>query len=100
MPPTNNPNDNLDSLLTMEEVMAVVKLGKTACREALKAPGAPAPVVFNVRCHRWWASEVFAWLRQLQAPASPAATSRVTSVVASATPVRRAVTGRPRKHTV
>lgn len=99
MTPTNTPNDNLDTLLTMEEVMAVVKLGKTATREALKAPGAPAPVVFNARCHRWWASEVYAWLRQLQVPTSPVAVS-IAASAAAAPPARRAVAGRPRKHTV
>jgi predicted DNA-binding transcriptional regulator AlpA len=88
----------LDTLLTIEEVMAVVKLGKTACREALRRPGAPAPVVFNARCHRWWASEVYAWLRRLQLPQT--APAMAASEPAPMVPSRRSTGGRPRKHTV
>ena len=101
MPTQTTTGGQLDELLTLESVMAILKLGKTAARDALRLAGAPTPVVFNASCHRWWASEVYAWLRTLQAPRT---TSHVLPSEArralEPAPVRTSPVGRPRKHVV
>ncbi|MDB4971648.1 MAG: AlpA family phage regulatory protein [Myxococcales bacterium] len=54
-----------ETLLTMAEVNARVKLGETAIRERIAAGTFPAPLIAGPRCVRWVESEVIAWRESL-----------------------------------
>jgi predicted DNA-binding transcriptional regulator AlpA len=62
-----------DELLTLEQVSAVVKVGKTKLYEMMAAGQFVRPVLVSPTLKRWRASQVNAWLEQLpeaaQAPA-------------------------------
>jgi predicted DNA-binding transcriptional regulator AlpA len=47
-----------DRLISVADIHALFKLGRTAAYELTRRPGFPAPVQFSRRCLRWWASEV------------------------------------------
>lgn len=83
-----------DRLISVGDIRALFKLGRTAAYELTHRPGFPAPVRVSSRCLRWWASEVDAYAGALQREgaqrrARPAATRRVDEPAA----VPRRITG-------
>lgn len=67
MTQTNNNHAN-DPHLSRKELEVLTGLKKTALKEALKRPGAPAPIRYNQRVFRYRLSEVLAWIDSLQKP--------------------------------
>ena len=55
-----------DRLISVGDIRALFKLGRTAAYELTRRPGFPAPVQVSRRCLRWWASEVDAYADALQ----------------------------------
>ena len=55
-----------DRLISIGDIRALFKLGRTAAYELTHRPGFPAPVHISRRCLRWWASEVEAYAGALQ----------------------------------
>ena len=55
-----------DRLISVGDIRALFKLGRTAAYELTRRPGFPAPVRVSSRCLRWWASEVDAYADALQ----------------------------------
>jgi predicted DNA-binding transcriptional regulator AlpA len=55
-----------DRLISIGDIRALFKLGRTAAYELTHRPGFPAPVQVSRRCLRWWASEVEAYADALQ----------------------------------
>jgi predicted DNA-binding transcriptional regulator AlpA len=55
-----------DRLISVSDIRALFKLGRTAAYELTRRPGFPAPVQVSRRCLRWWASEVDAYADALQ----------------------------------
>jgi predicted DNA-binding transcriptional regulator AlpA len=55
-----------DHLISINDIRALFKLGRTAAYELTHRPGFPAPVQVSRRCLRWWASEVRAYAETLQ----------------------------------
>jgi predicted DNA-binding transcriptional regulator AlpA len=47
-----------DSLISIEDIRKLFKLGRTAAYELTHRPDFPEPVPISPRCYRWWASEV------------------------------------------
>src|SRR3984957_3207463 len=56
----------LDRLISIDDIRALFKLGRTAAYELTHRPGFPAPVQVSRRCLRWWASVVCAYAGALQ----------------------------------
>lgn len=77
-------------LLTIDEVAALLRLKRTAARDALAADGAPRAIRLNARCVRYFHSDVVEWLRTRQQSGRPALE------LVKAAPVARV--GRPRKN--
>lgn len=50
-----------DRLISIADIRALFKLGRTAAYELTRRPDFPAPVPISPRCYRWWASEVEAF---------------------------------------
>ena len=50
-----------DKLISITDIRALFKLGRTAAYELTHRPGFPDPVPISPRCYRWWASEVDAF---------------------------------------
>lgn len=67
------------ALLNMRDVCALARVSRTWVEERVAAGQFPQPLRFGVRCLRWRAADVRAWLEE-HAPAahrtSPTATSR------------------------
>jgi len=55
-----------DQLISISDIRALFKLGRTAAYELTRRPGFPAPVQISRHCLRWWASEVTAYANTLQ----------------------------------
>lgn len=55
-----------DQLISVIDIRALFKLGRTAAYELTRRPGFPASVRVSRRCLRWWASEVDAYADSLQ----------------------------------
>ena len=49
------------TLITMKEIRAKFRLGRTAGYELVRRPDFPARIVISPRCHRWLESEVDAF---------------------------------------
>ena len=65
-----------DRLISIDDIRALFKLGRTAAYELTRRPGFPAPVQVSRRCLRWWASEVDAYADALQREGAPRGTRR------------------------
>jgi len=68
-----------DRLISMSDIRALFKLGRTAAYELTHRSGFPAPVQVSPRCLRWWASEVDAYADTLQREGARRRTRRVTT---------------------
>jgi predicted DNA-binding transcriptional regulator AlpA len=55
-----------DQLITISDIRALFKLGRTAAYDLTHRPEFPVPVQVSGRCLRWWASEVAAYADALQ----------------------------------
>jgi predicted DNA-binding transcriptional regulator AlpA len=55
-----------DQLITVSDIRALFKLGRTAAYDLTHRPEFPVPVQVSGRCLRWWASEVAAYADGLQ----------------------------------
>jgi predicted DNA-binding transcriptional regulator AlpA len=55
-----------DRLISVGDIRALFKLGRTAAYELTHRPGSPAPVQVSSRCLRWWATEVDTYAGALQ----------------------------------
>jgi predicted DNA-binding transcriptional regulator AlpA len=94
-----------DKLLSVVDIRAFFKLGRTAAYEMTRRPGFPEPVVISPRCYRWWASEVEAFAISLPRERTRGCSARMTRTQKPhpATPPRtitgRVRTARPRKAT-
>jgi predicted DNA-binding transcriptional regulator AlpA len=55
-----------DKLLTMREIRAKFRIGRTAGYELVRRPGFPARIVVSPRCHRWKENEVDAFADELR----------------------------------
>lgn len=88
-PARQAPEDlGIDKLITVREIRAKFRLGRTAGYELVHRPGFPAPIVVSPRSHRWLESEVNAFAEALRVPGpDPDAARRAVSPDAA----RRAV---------
>ena len=68
-----------DQLISIGDIRALFKLGRTAAYELTHRSGFPAPVHVSSRCLRWWASEVYAYANTLQREGAQRRTYRVTT---------------------
>jgi predicted DNA-binding transcriptional regulator AlpA len=68
-----------DRLISVGDIRALFKLGRTAAYELTRRPGFPAAVQVSRRCLRWWASEVDAYADALQRGGAPRGTRRVAA---------------------
>ena len=59
---------NTDQLISITDIRALFKLGRTAAYELTRRPEFPAPVQVSRRCLRWWASEVNAYADSMTSP--------------------------------
>ena len=91
-----------DRLISIGDIRALFKLGRTAAYELTHRPEFPDPVPISPRCYRWWASEVDAFADSLRCKhpdqsARAHGTHRATKPLAPhpATPPRR-ITGKVR----
>jgi predicted DNA-binding transcriptional regulator AlpA len=55
-----------DRLISVGDIRALFRLGRTAAYELTHRAEFPAPVHLSRRCLRWWASEVDAYADALQ----------------------------------
>lgn len=72
-----------DSLIGIQEIRAMFRLGRTAAYELTHRPGFPTPVRVSARCYRWWATEVTAFASGLRQQARPASRERSTRRIAT-----------------
>jgi predicted DNA-binding transcriptional regulator AlpA len=70
---------DIDHLVSINDIRALFKLGRTAAYELTHRPGFPAPVQVSRRCLRWWASEVDAYAQTLQREGARRRASRMTA---------------------
>ena len=90
---TRRERRDTDELISINDIRALFKLGRTAAYELTHRPEFPAPVQVSRRCLRWWASEVHAYAHSLQRAETRVRGRRATTLQASpATPPRR-ITG-------
>jgi predicted DNA-binding transcriptional regulator AlpA len=83
-----------DRLISVGDIRALFKLGRTAAYELTHRPGFPAPVQVSSRCLRWWASEVDTYAGTLRREGAQRRTRRATMRVASQpAAVPRRITG-------
>jgi predicted DNA-binding transcriptional regulator AlpA len=71
-----------DRLISIGDIRALFKLGRTAAYELTRRPGFPAPVQVSSRCLRWWASEVDTYAGTLQREGAQRRTRRAATRVA------------------
>lgn len=83
-----------DQLISITDIRALFKLGRTAAYELTHRPGFPAPVQISRGCLRWWVSEVNAYADTLQCEGAQSRARRATTQRAdsAAAPPRR-ITG-------
>lgn len=90
---TRQVRRDTDELISISDIRALFKLGRTAAYELTHRPEFPAPVQVSRRCLRWWASEVHSYAHSLQRAETRFRGRRATTPQASpATPPRR-ITG-------
>lgn len=88
------PRPGTDRLISIGDIRALFKLGRTAAYDLTHRPGFPAPVQVSRRCYRWWASEVDAYVVTLQRETTQRRTRRtMTRHVAESTAAPRRITG-------
>jgi predicted DNA-binding transcriptional regulator AlpA len=86
-----------DRLISIGDIRALFKLGRTAAYELTHRPGFPAPVQISSRCLRWRASEVGTYAGTLQREGAQRRTRRATTRVADEpAAVPRRITGTAR----
>jgi predicted DNA-binding transcriptional regulator AlpA len=56
----------MDQLISINDIRALFKLGRTAAYELTHRSDFPAPVQVSRGCLRWWASEIAAFAATLQ----------------------------------
>ena len=66
-------------LISIGDIRALFKLGRTAAYELTHRAEFPAPVQVSRRCLRWWASEVDAYADALQREAAERRTRQTTA---------------------
>jgi predicted DNA-binding transcriptional regulator AlpA len=96
--PAREGRPGADRLISVTDIRALFKLGRTAAYELTHRPGFPAPVRVSSRCLRWWASEVDSYAGTLQREGAQRRTRRATTRVAgepAAAPRRITGTVRP-----
>jgi predicted DNA-binding transcriptional regulator AlpA len=71
-----------DRLISIDDIRALFKLGRTAAYELTHRAEFPAPVQVSRRCLRWWASEVDAYADALQREAAERRTRRTPARLA------------------
>jgi predicted DNA-binding transcriptional regulator AlpA len=71
-----------DRLISIGDIRALFKLGRTAAYELTHRPGFPAPVQVSSRCLRWWASEVDTYACALQHEGAQRRARRTTTRLA------------------
>jgi hypothetical protein len=84
--------------MTRADIGQRLGLGRTAIKELLAGPDAPAEVRFNARVIRYWPSEVEAFIERHTATGPLDLTN--PAVPPRPAPPVRARGGRPRKHTL
>jgi predicted DNA-binding transcriptional regulator AlpA len=81
-----------DSLVSIQDIRALFRLGRTAAYELTHRPDFPDPVVISPRCYRWWASEVTAFAKSIRTdcpkPSLPAPRPRHCDTSHAGTPLR------------
>jgi predicted DNA-binding transcriptional regulator AlpA len=83
-----------DRLISIADIRALFKLGRTAAYELTHRPGFPAPIQVSSRCLRWWASEVDTYAGTLRRDGAQRKTRRATTRVADEpAAVPRRITG-------
>ena len=85
-------------LISIADIRAVFKLGRTAAYDLTHRPGFPDPVQVSPRCYRWLASEVDAFAATLprqRTQRAPQRTARPRHSAADAAPRRITGTVRP-----
>ncbi len=65
-----------DRLISISDIRALFKLGRTAAYELTHRLGFPDPVPISSRCYRWWASEVEAFAATLRHERAQGGTQR------------------------
>src|SRR5215472_12836243 len=68
-----------DRLISIADIRAFFKIGRTAAYELTHRPGFPDPVPISARRYRWWASEVEAFATALRQEGAQGDTRRRTS---------------------
>ena len=71
-----------DRLISVGDIRALFKLGRTAAYELTHRPGFPAPVRVSSRCLRWRASEAGTYAGTLQREGARRRTRRAATRVA------------------
>jgi predicted DNA-binding transcriptional regulator AlpA len=83
-----------DRLISVGDIRALFKLGRTSAYELTHRAGFPAPVRVSGRCLRWWASEVDAFAVGLQRDGAQRRTRQAkTQHVQENSEVPRRITG-------
>lgn len=80
---TGRERHDADWLMSISDIRALFKLGRTAAYELTRRPGFPPPVQVSRRCLRWWASEIAAYADTLQRQGARQRTRRTTTPRAS-----------------
>lgn len=81
--PTAREGHGTGQLMTISDIRALFRLGRTAAYQLTLRPGFPAPVRLSPRCLRWWDTEVRAYAAALQHEGAPPRTRRTTTRPAS-----------------
>lgn len=83
-------------LITMAEIRAKFRLGRTAAYELVRRPGFPSRIVVSPRCHRWPESEVDAFVASLRTCSGPVGRTVRQAQPSSRMTVPLRLTGTPR----
>ncbi len=90
-PRANGTALNGGNLITMKQIRAKFKIGRTAGYELVRRPDFPARIAVSPRCHRWLESEVDAFgeaLRDHPTPRGATASRRAQPLGTAAAPRR------------
>ena len=84
-----------DQLISIADIRAIFKLGRTAAYDLTHRPGFPDPIRVSPRCYRWLASEVEAFAATLPRQRAPQRTARPRHAAPEAASRRITGTVRP-----
>ncbi len=62
MTATTNQHDSLPALLTIHDIAALLKVGRTTAYARTRDPEFPDPLAITGACYRWYAHEVLRYL--------------------------------------